>query len=644
MSAIAGVLNYNEASVSIETIQDMMQALQKYPADDVHTWHGGSVCFGCHMQWITPESVHERLPYYDEHNKLSITADAIIDNREELFNRLQVEYPRRRQMTDSELILLAYRKWGKDAPNYLIGDFAFVIWDENERILFGARDLLGNRTLYYHHNGRQFAFCTVISPLFTLPGVKKKLNESWFAEYLAIPTILDAVDVHTTVYDKIQHIPPAHAFTVMDGKLTLKQYGTLAPPAEQLKLKSNGEYEEAFRAVFQESVTSKLRSHRQVGASLSGGLDSGAVVSFAANPLRSAGKILHTYSYIPPSDFVDWTSKGRFANESPYIKETVQHVGNISAHYLEFKERNSFAEINDWLSLLEAPYKCFENSFWMTGIFEQAKQHGVGVLLTGAGGNLTISWGSAIDYYAMLLRKFRLVQFNRELSLFSNHMKIGRSRLLRMIMESAFPLLDRSNYNNTQDFPSLIHPDFAKKSNVLEKLRNRDIGMPDPKIDFIQARENEFKNLVFPHMTGALETQLSLRYAIWERDPTYDPRVIRFCLSVPIEQYVQDGIDRSLIRRATKGYLPDKVRLNQRFRGIQGADWVHRMMPSWRAFTEELRQLCRDSACEQFLNINQIRKSLSAIGDSPRPDQAYDPNARFLMRSLIVYRFMKQMA
>ena len=74
---------------------------------------------------------------------------------------------------------------------------------------------------------------------------------------------------------------------------------------------------------------------------------------------------------------------------------------------------------------------------------------------------------------------------------------------------------------------------------------------------------------------------LSLRYSLWKRDPTNDLRVIRFCLSVPEDQYVQNGMDRALIRRATENYLPDKVRLNQQIRGVQGVDWVHRMMPRW---------------------------------------------------------------
>ena len=109
---------------------------------------------------------------------------------------------------------------------------------------------------------------------------------------------------------------------------------------------------------------------------------------------------------------------------------------------------------------MEGPYKCFENSFWITGIFEQAKQDDVGVLLNGAGGNLFISWGPAIDYYAMLVRKFRLDHFYRELSSLVN-MKIGDHVYYVLSVSLHFPLLESILFQELPDLPLLIHPDFA---------------------------------------------------------------------------------------------------------------------------------------------------------------------------------------
>ncbi|WP_199619213.1 asparagine synthase-related protein [Paenibacillus alkalitolerans] len=645
MSAIAGILHYTEEPVTVETIENMMRALQKYPADDVRVWHNRSIFLGCHAQWVTPESTHERLPFYDKQHKLAITADAIIDNREELFNRLQVEHFRRKRMTDSELILAAYLKWGKEAPNYLIGDFAFIIWDERNRRLFGARDLMGSRTLYYHRDPRRFAFCTVMNPLFTLSGIKKELNETWLAEFLAIPVILDTIDVHSTVFRGIEQIPPAHSVTVADGNVAVERYGTFVPSSGKLKLKTNGEYEEAFREVFREAVKSKLRTYRKVGASLSGGLDSGAVASFASNPLREEGKTLHTYSYVPPADFVDWTSKTMAADESPYIEATVKHVGNIAHNYLDFPDRNSFEEINDLLELMEAPYKFFENSYWIKGMLEQAQKHGVGILLNGGNGNYSISWGPALDYYAQLLRRLRWMLFYRELKLYSRNMRVGRSRLLPVIGKLAFPSPVPALFTKQKPGPQkplLVHPDLAQRTNVFEKLKYHDVGLTESSMDEFAARIYQFESLSMLNHQGTSSTKLSLRYAVRERDPTGDPRVVRFCLSVPAEQYVQDGMDRSLIRRATRGYLPDEVRLNLRVRGVQGADWIHRMTPSWSEFTEQIHELCRDAAASSLLNVNQIKQSLSKIGSSPKPDCAFDPDTRLLMQGLVVYRFIRQ--
>ncbi|CAH1210948.1 hypothetical protein PAECIP111893_03335 [Paenibacillus plantiphilus] len=643
MSAIAGIYYSNGMNVEIEEYGQLMQGLQRYHADAVHTWHDRSVFLGCHAQWITPESRNEVLPYYDALNKLAITADVILDNRDDLFHRLQVDPSRRSGMTDSELLLLAYRKWGQDAPNYLIGDYAFIIWDEERQLLFGARDLFGNRTLYYHQSWHRLAFCTTIMPLLSLPGVKKELNEMWLASFMAIPVMVESGDIESTVYKGICQIPPAHSFTAAAGKLTLSKYGSIIP-AQPLRLKSNEEYEEAFRAVFQEAVQSGLRTDRQVGVFLSGGLDSGSVASFAARTLQSQGKKLNSYSYVPVNQFVDWTNRHVVADESPYIKATAQYAGNINDHYMDCPDRSPLSVVDDWLDLLEMPYKFFENSFWIKGINEQAERDGVGMLLTGARGNQTISWGSAVQYYAVLLKKLRWVQFYREVQSFSRGMGIGRSRLLSLICKQAMPFMPQASLlRGEPDVPRMIHPEFARKTNVMELLQEQDAELSGfLRSNPVEARVSQLQSLVIANLRGTKGTKLSLQHRLWERDVTCDPRVVRFCLSVPLEQYVQQGVDRSLIRRATKGYLPDMVRLNQRIRGIQGADWVHRILPAWPAIVDELQQLRRDDSVNEMIDVNRIEAALADIGEVPTPDSAFSPQIRFLMRSLILYRFLKQ--
>lgn len=263
MSAIVGIYQLNKEPIPHEHSINLMNSLQKFPADDARTWQQENIFLGCHAQWITPESVNERLPFYDQERKLAITVDAIIDNRSELFERLQIAQTYRKDISDSELILHAYQKWGQEAPKYLIGDFAFMIWDENKQRLFGARDFSGRRTLYFFSGRERFAFCTAIKPLFTLPYIEKNLNEQWLAEFLAMPNnTYDVLDASSTVYKNIRQIPPAHTIVITGNGVKFSRYCTLGQE-QQLKLRSNKDYEEAFCHVFEGAVTAMLRSGRQ---------------------------------------------------------------------------------------------------------------------------------------------------------------------------------------------------------------------------------------------------------------------------------------------------------------------------------------------------------------------------------------------
>ncbi|MBB6735124.1 asparagine synthase-related protein [Cohnella zeiphila] len=645
MSAIAGLIRLDGQDADPADAEALMGAMQSYVADEVRTWRGGPAFLGCRIRRITPDSAAERMPDgSDPTGRLRIAADAILDNRFELFDRLEVPAARRGEMTDSELILLAYRRWGRETPAALVGDFAFMIWDEERRLLFGARDTFGSRSLYYHGNATRFAFCTAMGPLLALDDTPKGLNEAWLAEFMAIPEMFECTDPEATPYRDIRQVPPGHAIAVTDGRVALAGFGALEPDAP-LQLKSDADYEEAFRDVFGEAVRCRLRTFREVAVTLSGGLDSGTVASFAARELAQSGKTLHAYSSVPPRDFADWTPGGTAADERPYIRATARHVGNIEQTDLDFEGISPYTEVDEWLDLLESPYKFFENSYWLKGIYERAGRQGAGILLTGARGNFTISWGPALDYYALLLKRMRWLRLLRELRLYGENKGIGRRKLLPIIGKLAFPALAgrRSSQAAGADLPAmLIHPDFAARTGVFARLREGSGGPAEA--DAVRLRRDKLGSLAAANKNGATATKLSLRYGVWERDPTCDLRVVRFCLAVPLPQYVRDGMDRALIRRATASVLPDEVRLNQRVRGIQGADWLHRAAPAWSRLTEELTRLCADPAVAAYLHVERIRAALAGAGREPRPELAFHPEMRLLMRSLILGRFIKRFA
>lgn len=639
MSVIAGMVQRNEPLQLAGGPGALLEAIKGYPGNGFGIWNDRYAILGCREQWITPESVCERLPHRDGLSGLVIAADAIIDNRAQLFDQLQVERECRSGMTDSELIVRAYRKWGMESPRYLIGDFAFVLWDADNRLLFGARDLLGSRTLYYCTQPERFSFCSVIEPLFTLPGVRRKLCEERFAECLAIPTLLDAVDLHTTFYEQIKQLPPGHAFRWSDGTIAVQPYGSVIPE-QRITLGSDGEYVEAFRDIYREAVRARLRTFKPVGVTLSGGLDSGSVSAFAAGLLAKEGKSLHAFSYVPEPDFVDWTPRNVQADESPTIRTVIDYIGHIQGNFLDFAGRSSYTEIDEWISRIEGPYKNFENAFWIKGIHEEASRQGVGVLLTGARGNYSISWGSTVAYYSMLLKKLQWLRLYREMTLCGKQLGTSRKRVARAVRQQAFP---GRGGPFAPAVPSIIAPAFGTRTGVFEKLADYDVGLQPSEYNLKKDRESYFGNLAVLGMQGTISAKASYRLGIWERDATSDARLIRFCLAIPVEQYVKDGFGRSLIRRAAEGMLPDAVRLNQRTRGIQGMDWVHRIMPQWPAIREELDRLCKDERAARYLNVEMVKESISHARSIMKPERADNPHLKVLMRALIAYRFLQML-
>ncbi|WP_096187159.1 asparagine synthase-related protein [Evansella halocellulosilytica] len=647
MSAIAGLIHFHHEPNFKEQSSKLIEYFRQFPIDDVQVWQHDQAFLSCHHQWITPESVGERLPYYDHEKSLVITADVILDNRDELFDMLDVKRSVRKNMTDSQLLLLSYSKWGEALPKYLLGDFAFMIWDDRRKKLFGARDFSGARTLYYVEDHHRFGFSTLIEPLFTLPNMNKNLNETWIAEFLAIPNTIEAVNMKHTVYESIMQVPPSHCITVDENETKLFHYERIGAD-EKLTLKSNEEYEEAFRDVFNKAVTDRLRTYGKVGSHLSGGLDSGSVVSFAAEALKKKNQQLHTFSSIPEKNFVDWTDPYYVPDERPYMKEVVQHVGNILPEYNRFEGQDPYTEIDHFLELMEMPYKFFENTFWLRGINETAHKKGVKVLLNGARGNHSISWGALslnYDYYVSLLIKLKWTRLYNELDHYCQTYRTGKKVMIPFVTKRALSMMKnkyKGNKRSNEHLPILVNTRLAQKTNVFEKIKESGIVLGSEKVSNMnEYRKWHYESLFSWNKSGTAETKLSLRNALWNRDPTNDLRVIRFCLSIPEEQYTNYGYERSLLRRSMKHQLPDKVRLNHYKRGLQGADTVHRMRQNWHLFLRELKQMVTDPLVADWINGKVVHSAIIHLGEEPRQDVIFTNEFKMLTRALIMYRFVK---
>ncbi|KJS17969.1 MAG: hypothetical protein VR69_02805 [Peptococcaceae bacterium BRH_c4b] len=646
MSAICGIYSCDGRPVTPETGAAMMRELGIYHADAAGTWQEGQVLFGCHAQHITPESVREILPYHDDLAGLTITADAIIDNRAELFDKFGIDHSCRDGTPDSLLILEAYRKWGQDCPKYLIGDFSFAIWDEKQQELFCAVDPTGTRTFYYYRSAGLFVFSTLIKPLFVLPEIAKEYNETWIADFLAIPSVMHQLDPELTLYQNVYLLPAGYTLMVRLDR-AIKQVYWQPERQSELKLKSDGEYEEAFREVLDEAVRCRLRSTRPVGVMLSGGLDSTSVACMAARELAKIGWRLQALSAVPMLGYKDWLPTSKLADETPYIEAVREHAGNIDVTYCRSEGKHSLSDTERFLAMLEQPYKIIENLFWIDGIMMAARELNIGVILSGSAGNATISWGAVQPYLLSLFRAGRWCRLFRESWSYARRQRRMLRALLRLvntlllydIQKNLFRLKNPDWCKKLHDL-SPINPDFAHRTSVQERFHW--FGY-DPlfinRFDSCEMRQKLLSTEAFSHLS-VLTTKLGLAHGVALRDPTMDKRVIDFCLSMPENQYVRDGRERFILRRAMAGILPDKVRLNETVRGKQSADLAQRLQPCWPEVTAELKNIGAREAEREYLNIAKIREGLTKIS-TLNEYEADDPNLRMLIRSLIFSRFLK---
>jgi asparagine synthase (glutamine-hydrolysing) len=182
------------------------------------------------MLRVTPESLLERLPAsIRTAPHLVITADARIDNRDEVFDALGSPGAGRTKTPDSSLILLAYERWGVECVRRLLGDFSFAIWNTRERMLFCARDPFGCRPFYYFGDGARFLFASDLKGV--LAGVDSpQLNEALIAAHLQMHTYY--AQKTQTFYRGVLKLPPGHTMVVSGGGVEVHAAKRSAAPIQ----------------------------------------------------------------------------------------------------------------------------------------------------------------------------------------------------------------------------------------------------------------------------------------------------------------------------------------------------------------------------------------------------------------------------
>lgn len=586
MSGIVGTYRLDGRPIAPETVQRMTDILAHRGPDGSDVWISQSVGLGHRMLWTTPESLLEKLPLADESEEFVITSDARIDNREELISELHFDNLPSEKITDSQIILAAYNKWGEECPQYLLGDFAFAIWDKLKSILFCARDHFGVKPFYYYYKPNQFfAFGSEIKALLCLPQVPQQLNEVRIGDFLAVMM----EDKSITTYQDILRLPPAHSMVVSQSGISLRCYWALDPHRE-IKMDSDEAYAQEFRKIFTEAVRCRLRSAFPIASHLSGGLDSSAITCVARNLLLEERKTkLHTISNI--FDTVKECDERQFIN-------SVLDQGGVEAHYVHADEFGPLSDVDEiWQYEDEALLGPSHAYPWMLN--KAAKQIGARVVLDGLDGDTTVCHGvprlreiARKGEWKHFLQEAAAVAKNYEVSVFSLFKSYGvpevqaQARGLRWVsfttginqIHESFGIPYRKlllNYGIKSFIPSSLKQFWHRKQKLTksktESLLNRDfagrIGL-DERIKMSQSpheasttREYHWRGLtagIFPYINEQLD-RYAIPFSLEVRHPFLDKRLVEFCLALPADQKLNQGWGRIVMRRALEDIFPKAV-------------------------------------------------------------------------------------
>ena len=279
MSGILGIWNLDGRPANNEQVASLSAGLSSRAVDGQEVWTQGSVGFAYQYLRITPESVAERQPFVAPSGTV-VVFDGRLDNREELTLSVGGGPGPAETSSDAAVVLAAYELFGERFAEHLNGDFALALFDPHKQQLLLARDAIGVRPLYYCNLRNTFVFASEIKAILAHPEVDRRPNDDALADLL-MPG--DARCRDLTCFRGIFSLVPGHLGTVTPTRRwAVRQYFTF-DSGRSIRYKSFPEYAEAFRTLFDQAVRRRIRSAYPTAVSVSGGLDSSAILCAAEN-------------------------------------------------------------------------------------------------------------------------------------------------------------------------------------------------------------------------------------------------------------------------------------------------------------------------------------------------------------------------
>jgi len=551
MSVIFGKCNFEGRPFNPDELTRMQERLNHWQADKDGTWIHSTVGLGHLMLYNTPQSLSEVLPYYDSTSQLAITADARLDNRDELIKKLDIKTVPA-EVPDSLLILKAYQNYGSNCMQHFLGDFAFAIYNEREQELFCGRDHLGVKPFFYSYTAGYFAFASEKKGILALPDADRRINRQYLFNQLASAHEQNLKD---TLYEYINKLEPAHFLIVKLNNKSCRTERYWWPDVHrELKLANRNEYYEGLRHHFEQAVQCRTVSAYTIGVELSGGMDSSAITGAAHTFLKQQNKSLVTLSNTLSKEVTNPEIKK--LDERRYIDAVIAHfditdpVFITEPAYERASDEIRFGnDVNDGLERW--------NPLWQIPLKKAAQERNIRTLLSGFPGDELVTYRGKY-YFLDYLDKKQYLKYALAEKKYPGFSK----------MEPLLPFKVRHILRQLKYSLGLFQPESKGAFSLYNipaqhKKHLRDSIWLDPfnQEQFASYRHFQRYRILKPQVTHRLEseTRYGIHFRTEPRFPMADIRLIQYYLSMPNDLKYEGELTRTAYRKAVGQYLPPLV-------------------------------------------------------------------------------------
>lgn len=603
MSAIWGAIDLQGNPIKEEQRKILRKAFDKCVIDRYEELYCENVYMGCGIQYFTPEAKEEELPKKRE--DIFFTADVVLDNRQELCEKLNISLEESKNMPDGEILYEVYKKYGNSCLNDLLGAFTFVWYDKQKNEVELISDAVGNRCLYYRLIGSILYFSSLIEPLAQMIE-ETKLNDRWLVDFLAMDHLFMINETEETPIQDIFRIAPAQYISVSKERIEKEIYWKPFEKFQEYHFKSDEEYKKKFRELWDKVVKDVMRTDAETAILLSGGLDSTAVAAVAAPYLKKQGKKLYSYTSVPMEGYQHSADHYYIEDETQDVKKTAEFYGNIETEFVDLDGKTPWEMMQKEFQILEIPFKSVQNSLWIVESMRRAYQKGARLILTGSYGNTTISYTDLYVYMNTLFTKKKYRKLKQEVLTFAPNMGFQPKYALEEIYYTGKKKFEKTTYPYGNSYVNRM---LAEKLGTEERLIALERDNFESSKNF-ELYRHKIVNFWAFRQIGEIVTKHSLATGVLLRDPTIDKRMIEFCIHLPMEQFCKEGIDRRLVKEYLKDMIPPHVIRFQK-QGKQSADLCYRFeRNNWEQIRQEWIQIYEKHQGSRLVDARYARRQL----------------------------------